>query len=172
MHSVNSSETPWLKIMTHLRPVKEPDQPRPWQVTPDQSRDIIASVQCILDRENCFVREVDRYLRHNDFLSLRKKEIVYKEWLKDVLEPVLQKIEDEMGSQSIEEMQKRKQEQLSQYLNYCNKKLFPSLSKHFPLTEISTVLTALVKGYVFLDYFDPSEYDPFSQKTCTDCWKV
>ncbi|XP_027605064.1 protein FAM228B isoform X1 [Pipra filicauda] len=148
MHSVSSSETPWLKIMTHLRPVKEPDQPRPWQVTPDQSRDIIASVQCILDRENCFVREVDRYLRHNDFLNLRKKEIVYKEWLKDVLEPVLQKIEDEMGSQSIEEMQKRKQEQLSQYLNYCNK-----------------------KGYVFLDYFDPSEYDPFSQKTCTDCWK-
>ncbi|XP_017944269.1 protein FAM228B isoform X1 [Manacus vitellinus] len=148
MHSVNSSETPWLKIMTHLRPVKEPDQPRPWQVTPDQSRDIIASVQCILDRENCFVREVDRYLRHNDFLNLRKKEIVYKEWLKDVLEPVLQKIEDEMGSQSIEEMQKRKQEQLSQYLNYSNK-----------------------KGYVFLDYFDPSEYDPFSQKTCTDCWK-
>ncbi|XP_017944270.1 protein FAM228B isoform X2 [Manacus vitellinus] len=123
MHSVNSSETPWLKIMTHLRPVKEPDQPRPWQ-------------------------EVDRYLRHNDFLNLRKKEIVYKEWLKDVLEPVLQKIEDEMGSQSIEEMQKRKQEQLSQYLNYSNK-----------------------KGYVFLDYFDPSEYDPFSQKTCTDCWK-
>ncbi|XP_027605067.1 protein FAM228B isoform X2 [Pipra filicauda] len=123
MHSVSSSETPWLKIMTHLRPVKEPDQPRPWQ-------------------------EVDRYLRHNDFLNLRKKEIVYKEWLKDVLEPVLQKIEDEMGSQSIEEMQKRKQEQLSQYLNYCNK-----------------------KGYVFLDYFDPSEYDPFSQKTCTDCWK-
>ncbi|XP_017668534.1 PREDICTED: protein FAM228B isoform X2 [Lepidothrix coronata] len=123
MHSVNSSETPWLKIMTHLRPVKEPDQPRPWQ-------------------------KVDRYLRHNDFLNLRKKEIVYKEWLKDVLEPVLQKIEDEMGSQSIEEMQKRKQEQLSQYLNYCNK-----------------------KGYVFLDYFDPSEYDPFSQKTCTDCWK-
>ncbi|XP_051666811.1 protein FAM228B [Manacus candei] len=148
MHSVNSSETPWLKIMTHLRPVKEPDQPRPWQVTPDQSRDIIASVQCILDRENCFVREVDRYLRHNDFLNLRKKEIVYKEWLKDVLEPVLQKIEDEMGSQSIEEMQKRKQEQLSQYLNYGNK-----------------------KDYVFLDYFDPSEYDPFSQKTCTDCWK-
>ncbi|XP_027753292.1 protein FAM228B isoform X1 [Empidonax traillii] len=148
MHSGKSSEISWLKNMTHLRPVREPDQPRPWRVTPDQSRDILASVQCILDRENCFVREVDRYLRHNDFLNLRKKEIVYKEWLKDVLEPVLQKIEDKMSSQSIEEMQKRKQEQLSQYLNYCKK-----------------------KGYVFLDHFDPSEYDPFSQKMCTDCWK-
>ncbi|XP_027753295.1 protein FAM228B isoform X3 [Empidonax traillii] len=123
MHSGKSSEISWLKNMTHLRPVREPDQPRPW-------------------------REVDRYLRHNDFLNLRKKEIVYKEWLKDVLEPVLQKIEDKMSSQSIEEMQKRKQEQLSQYLNYCKK-----------------------KGYVFLDHFDPSEYDPFSQKMCTDCWK-
>ncbi|XP_071404360.1 protein FAM228B isoform X2 [Pithys albifrons albifrons] len=123
MRSVNSSETPWLQKMTCLRPVTAPDQQRLQQVTPDQSRDIIASVQCILDRENCFVRELDRYLRHNDFLNLRKKEIVYKEWLKNVSEPLLQKIEDKMCSQSIEEIQKRKQEQLSQYLNYCKKKV-------------------------------------------------
>ncbi|KAJ7412153.1 protein FAM228B [Willisornis vidua] len=149
MRSVNSSETPWLQKVTHLRPVTAPDQQQLRQVTPDQSRDIIASVQCILDRENCFVRELDRYLRHNDFLNLRKKEIMYKEWLKNVSEPLLQKIEDKMRSQSIEEIQKRKQEQLSQYLNYCRK-----------------------KGYVTLDYFDPAEYDPFSVTTRTDRWKV
>ncbi|GAB0185428.1 protein FAM228B [Grus japonensis] len=121
----------------------------PLQAVPDESRDIIASAQCILDRENYFVREVDRYLRHNDFLNLRKKEILYKKWLKDVSEPLLQKIEDKMDSQSSEEIRKRKEQQLSLYLNYCEK-----------------------KGYVALEVYDPSEYDPFFLKTCTDCWKV
>ncbi|XP_009956474.1 PREDICTED: protein FAM228B, partial [Leptosomus discolor] len=119
------------------------------KVAPDESRDLIASVQCILERENYFVREVDRYLRHNDFLNLRRKEILYKKWLEDVSEPLLQKIEDKMDSQSSEEIRKRKDEQLTLYLNYCKK-----------------------KGYVALEAYDPSEYDPFFLKTCTDCWKV
>ncbi|NXG47917.1 F228B protein, partial [Psilopogon haemacephalus] len=116
---------------------------------PDKGQDIIASVQCILDRENYFVREVDSYLRHNDFLNLRKKEMLYKKWLENVLEPLLQKIEDKMGSQSSEEIRKRKEEQLSLYLNFCKK-----------------------KGYVALEAYDPSEYDPLFLKTCTGCWKV
>ncbi|NWS69416.1 F228B protein, partial [Crotophaga sulcirostris] len=116
---------------------------------PDENEDIIASAQCILDRENYFVREVDRYLKHNDFLNLRKKEILYKKWLEDVSEPMLQKIQDKMNSQSIEEIQKRREEQHSLYLDYCKK-----------------------KGYVALEVYDPSEYDPFFLKTNTDCWKV
>ncbi|NXN52823.1 F228B protein, partial [Rynchops niger] len=115
----------------------------------DESQDIVASAQCILDRENYFVREVDRYLRHNDFLNLRKKEILYKKWLEDVSEPLLQKIQDKMESQSSEEIRKRKEQQHFLYLNYCNN-----------------------KGYVALEAYDPSEYDPFFLKTCTDCWKV
>ncbi|XP_075606613.1 protein FAM228B isoform X2 [Balearica regulorum gibbericeps] len=149
MCSVNSSETPWLLRFTCPRSVREHDQQRPWQAVPDESRDITASAQSILDRENYFVREVDRYLRHNDFLNLRKKEILYKKWLKDVSEPLLQKIEDKMHSQSSEEIRKRKEQQLSLYLNYCEK-----------------------KGYVALEVYDLSEYDPFFLKTCTDCWKV
>ncbi|XP_029893711.2 protein FAM228B isoform X1 [Aquila chrysaetos chrysaetos] len=149
MRSVNSSETPWLLRFTCPRPVREHTQQRPWQAAPDESQDVIASAQCILDRENYFVRELDRYLSHNDFLNLRKKEILYKKWLEDVSEPLLQKIEDKMDSQSSKEIQKRKEEQLSLYLNYCKK-----------------------KGYVALEAYDPSEYDPFFLKTCTDCWKV
>ncbi|KAM6278874.1 protein FAM228B isoform 2-T3 [Porphyrio hochstetteri] len=149
MHSANSSETPWLLRFTYLRSVRERDQQRPWQAAPDESRDIITSAQCILDREKYFVREVDRYLRHNDFLNLRKKEILYKKWLKDVSDPLLQRIEDKMDSQSSEEIRKRREEQLSLYLNYCKK-----------------------KAYVALEDYDPSEYDPLFLKTCTDCWKV
>ncbi|NXE51407.1 F228B protein, partial [Casuarius casuarius] len=119
------------------------------KAVPDESRDIIACVQSILERENYFVREVDRYLRHNDFLNLRRKEILYKKWLWDVSEPLLQKIEDKVDSKSSEEIQKRNEEQLSLYLNYCKK-----------------------KGYAALDTYNPSEYDPLFLKTCTDCWKV
>ncbi|NXE23800.1 F228B protein, partial [Ardeotis kori] len=115
----------------------------------DESQDLLASVQRILDRENTFVREVDRYLRHNDFLKLRKKEILYKKWLEDVSDPLLQRIEDKMSSQSSEEIRKRKEEQLSLYLNYRNK-----------------------KGYVTLEDYDPSEYDPLFLNMSTDCWKV
>ncbi|KFQ38852.1 Protein FAM228B, partial [Mesitornis unicolor] len=114
-----------------------------------ESEDIIASAQCILDRETSFVGEVDRYLKHNDLLNRRKKEILHKKWLKNVSEPLLWKIKDKMDSQSSEEIRKRKEEQLSLYLNYCNK-----------------------KGYVALDVYDPSEYDPLFLRTRTDCWKV
>ncbi|XP_053795325.1 protein FAM228B isoform X4 [Vidua chalybeata] len=82
MGSVNSSEGPWLQRFANGKPVRKPKQQEPWRAAPDQNRDIIASAQCILDREN------------------------------------------------------------------------------------------FVRGYVFLDDCDPSEYDPFFQKTCTDCWKV
>ncbi|KFP43798.1 Protein FAM228B, partial [Chlamydotis macqueenii] len=102
--------------------------------TPDESQDVLASVQCVLDRENNFVGEVDRYLKHNDLLNLRRKEILYKKWLEDVSDPLLQRIEDKMSSQSSKEIEKRKEEQLSLYLNYRNK-----------------------KGYVALEDYDPSE---------------
>ncbi|XP_064267843.1 protein FAM228B [Passer domesticus] len=148
MGSVNNSEGPWLQRFANGKPVRKPKRQKPWRAAPDQSRDIIASAECILDREN-FVREVDRYLKHTDFLDLRKTELLYKKYLDNVSEPVMQKIKDQMDSQSEKEVWKRRREQFSQYLNYCTK-----------------------KGYVFLDDYDPSEYDPFFQKTGTDCWKA
>ncbi|NWH82415.1 F228B protein, partial [Piaya cayana] len=114
----------------------------------DESQDIIASLQCILESKNYFMREVDRYLKHNDFLNLRKKEILYKKWLEGVSEPLLRKIQEKMDSQSSEEIRKRKEQQHTLYLNYCKK-----------------------KGYVSLEDYDPAEYDPLFL-TRTDCWKV
>ncbi|XP_073191936.1 protein FAM228B isoform X2 [Lepidochelys kempii] len=93
------------------------------QAVSNEGQDIIAATQSILDRENYFVKEVDKYLKHRDFLELRKKEIQYKKWLECVSEPLLQKIEDKVDSQSSEEIEERKRKQLSLYLNYCNKKV-------------------------------------------------
>ncbi|KAM4903279.1 LOW QUALITY PROTEIN: protein FAM228B [Sylvia borin] len=158
------------------------------RAAPDQSRDIIASVQCILGREN-FVREVDRYLRHSDFLDLRKTELLYKKYLEDVSEPFMQKIKDQMDSQSWEEVQKRLQEQFSQYLNYSTKKVSKrsrflswrglyteDCGQHqgfccYFLSVDNLEFGCTLPGYVFLDDYDPSEYDPL-QKMCTACWKM
>ncbi|KYO48870.1 protein FAM228B [Alligator mississippiensis] len=114
-----------------------------------ESKGITDSAKTILDEEDYFVKEVDRYLNHNDFLNLRKKEIQYKKWLERVSEPLLHKIEDKVDSQSSEEIEERKRNQLALYLNYCNK-----------------------KGNVVFEDYDASEYDPFFLKTHTNYWKV
>ncbi|XP_024049823.2 protein FAM228B [Terrapene carolina triunguis] len=119
------------------------------QAVSNEGQDIIAAIQSILDRENYFVKEVDKYLRDRDFLELRKEEIQYKKWLERVSEPLLQKIEDKVDSQSSEEIEERKRKQLSLYLNYCNK-----------------------KGKVALEDYDSSEYDPLFLNTHPTYLKV
>ncbi|XP_074919605.1 protein FAM228B [Chelonoidis abingdonii] len=119
------------------------------QAVSNEGQNIIAATQSILDRENYFVKEVDKYLRHSDFLELRKKEIQYKKWLECVSEPLLQKIEDKVDSQSSEEIEERKRKQLALYLNYCNK-----------------------KGKVALEDYDSSEYDPLFLNTHPTYLKV
>ncbi|XP_035178069.1 protein FAM228B isoform X3 [Oxyura jamaicensis] len=162
--AVNSPETPWQRRLKCPRPVAEHEQQKLWQrfpsaparsntaTTSDCSRLFgkkNATKYWLTQKNLSHVKEVDRYLTHNDFLNLRKKEILYKKWLEDVSEPLLQKIEDKMDSQSSDEIEKRKEEQLSLYLNYCKK-----------------------KGYVALETYDPLEYDPFLLQRSTECWKV
>ncbi|XP_062813354.1 protein FAM228B isoform X2 [Anolis carolinensis] len=87
-------------------------------------------------------QEVDRYLKHSDFLALRRKEILHKKWFENVSRPLHQKIQDKIDKESSEEIEERKRKQLSLYLNYCNK-----------------------KGVVSLDNYNTSFYDPFFLKT-------
>ncbi|XP_072832852.1 protein FAM228B isoform X2 [Pogona vitticeps] len=118
------------------------------QAIVNESQDICSTLS-LLERENCFVREVDKYLKYHDFLALRKREMQYKKWFENVSRPLLQKIQDKIDSQSSEEVEERKRKQLSLYLDYCNK-----------------------KGNAFLESYTPSVYDPFFLKTCTDIWKA
>ncbi|KAF7236367.1 hypothetical protein EYD10_16905 [Varanus komodoensis] len=93
------------------------------QAVVNETQDAVGSTQSLLERENHFVREVDRYLKHNDFLALRRKEMLYKKWFESVSRPLLQKIQDKVDNQSSEEIEERKRKQFSLYLNYCNKKV-------------------------------------------------
>ncbi|XP_061463521.1 protein FAM228B isoform X2 [Rhineura floridana] len=115
----------------------------------NESQDVVGTTQALLERENNFVREVDRYLKHSDFLALRRREMLYKKWFESVSSPLLQKIQDKVDNQSSEEIEKRKRKELSLYLNYCNK-----------------------KGSTFLESYSHSSYDPFFLKSSTNTWKA
>uniref|UniRef100_A0A8C8RW38 Protein FAM228B n=1 Tax=Pelusios castaneus TaxID=367368 RepID=A0A8C8RW38_9SAUR len=147
--SMGSSENHWLLKLKCPRSQAECDLQSPEQAVSNEGQDVIAATKSILNRENCFVKEVDKYLKHRDFLELRKKEIQYKKWLERVSEPLLQKIEDKVDSQSSEDIEERKRKQLSLYLNYCNK-----------------------KGKVALEDFDSSEYNPLFLNTHTSYLQV
>ncbi|XP_030050999.1 protein FAM228B [Microcaecilia unicolor] len=104
----------------------------------EEGKEFNRATQTVLDTENYFVKEFDKYLMHQEFVELRKKEIKYRKWSQRVSEPLLQAIEDFIDSRPRKEMERRRQLQLAHYLNYCNK-----------------------KGHVFLEVYDPLEYDPF-----------
>ncbi|XP_066490791.1 uncharacterized protein [Tiliqua scincoides] len=86
-----------------------------------QSGKANASGSWLTQKDFC-AQEVDRYLKHSDFLALRRREMLYKKWFESVSSPLLQKIQDKIDNQSSEEIEERKRKQLSLYLNYCNKK--------------------------------------------------
>ncbi|KAJ7344217.1 hypothetical protein JRQ81_000167 [Phrynocephalus forsythii] len=118
------------------------------QAVVNESQDI-SSTLSLLERENCFVREVDKYLKYHDFLALRKREILYKKWFENVSRPLLQKIQEKIDNRSSGEIEEMKRKELSLYLDYCNK-----------------------KGSAFLESYTPSTYDPFFLKTCRDVSKA
>ncbi|CAM9924374.1 unnamed protein product [Bubo scandiacus] len=157
MHSVNSSETPWLLRFTCPRPVREHSHQRPWQVSDSQH-----SFSCRFYREepnfrtheisicnwdprifgclNCEWVELDLYL----YLQSRVPKSLFS--LKDTTDPRF-----DVAVESLQSTEERQAE---------NSLLAPSLC------------LGRTSGCVALEAYDPSEYDPFFLKTSTDCWKV
>ncbi|XP_071955306.1 protein FAM228B-like [Antedon mediterranea] len=90
----------------------------------------------ILHREDTFVRDVHNYLLNNSYLDYRKKEILYKKWQERVSEPIEAQKSNALKN-GYADVDSRKRKLFEQYLAHINK-----------------------KGHVFLDTFDPKEYDP------------
>uniref|UniRef100_A0A3Q1M2B8 Family with sequence similarity 228 member B n=1 Tax=Bos taurus TaxID=9913 RepID=A0A3Q1M2B8_BOVIN len=83
-----------------------------------------------------FMEELDKCLKHHDFLNARRKEILYKRWVDHVADPLQKKIIEKVTS--YKKIKKRRQEELDGFLKYVNK-----------------------KGNAFIEHYDPKEYDPF-----------
>ncbi|PIK41577.1 hypothetical protein BSL78_21560 [Apostichopus japonicus] len=95
----------------------------------------------VLDTENTFVRDVDNSLLQKAFLDLRKKEMLHKKWSERIAEPVEAKIYEEM-KKNYPQVDNQKRKLYQEYLQHGNR-----------------------KGFVFLDTFDRSEYNPLQLVT-------
>ncbi|XP_026641820.1 protein FAM228B isoform X2 [Microtus ochrogaster] len=98
--------------------------------------DTDAAVQSILYRENYVIKELDKYLNHYEFLNERRKEMLYKKWVERVEDPLQKKIREKVSSHK--KIKKRRRQELENFLRYVNK-----------------------KENVFIEHYDPKEYDPF-----------
>ncbi|XP_027140392.1 protein FAM228A isoform X1 [Larimichthys crocea] len=99
-----------------------------------QAKEII---QPLLDAENGFVKELERFLSQRDVAELRRRELQHKRWTERVWFPLQRKVEEHVSSCSPVEA-KRRQSLYSHYLHHCN-----------------------TKGFVFLETYNPKEYNPF-----------
>ncbi|XP_073905385.1 protein FAM228B isoform X1 [Castor canadensis] len=98
--------------------------------------DTDAAIQSILYRENYVIKELDKYLHHHDFLNTRRKEMLYKRWADHVADPLQKKVLEKVCS--YKKIKKRRQEESDSFVKYVNK-----------------------TGNVFIQHYDPKEYDPF-----------
>ncbi|XP_044148254.1 protein FAM228B isoform X1 [Bufo gargarizans] len=104
----------------------------------EESREISAMTQCVLDTENLYNQRVNEYVKQAEQAEQCRKEIQHKRWMERVADPLQKVIEKYIDNQSSEDIEKRRRRLLAQYLRYCNK-----------------------KGSAFMRDYDSSEYDPF-----------
>ncbi|XP_074141441.1 protein FAM228B-like [Sminthopsis crassicaudata] len=98
--------------------------------------DVDTAVQLILCREKFIVKEVYKYLDYQDMLRVRRRELMYRKWVRNVGDPLQQLITQRVAATHL--TAKEKLEAADNYLKYSNK-----------------------MGRTFIDHYDPREYDPF-----------
>ncbi|KAM9316392.1 protein FAM228B-like [Gastrophryne carolinensis] len=103
-----------------------------------ESQEISAKTQHVLDAENQYKQCLDGYLREVESADLRRKEMQHKKWTECVAEPLQKSIESYIDGQSSQDIERRRRLLLDQYLKYCNK-----------------------RGSAYMRDYDSSEYDPF-----------
>ncbi|XP_021569167.1 protein FAM228A-like [Carlito syrichta] len=81
--------------------------------------DIDEAVHAILFRENYIVKRLDTYFQHLDIFKERRKEMLHKKWVKNVAEPLQQRIMEKVIA--YKGFEKMKQENFEYYLKHTNK---------------------------------------------------
>ncbi|KAM9635497.1 protein FAM228A [Trichechus inunguis] len=126
----------------HFRPEKLKEWPDPKAVSLMEAlarEDIDEAVHAILLRENYVVKGLDMYFQHLENFKERRREILHKKWVENVVKPLQQRIMEKVIS--YRGLKKTKQENFEYYLRHTNK------------TET-----------VFGKHYDPEVYNPFYMK--------
>ncbi|KAK1888681.1 Protein FAM228B [Dissostichus eleginoides] len=123
---------------------KTPMQPSMSMRSPDDCREIWrlkinseGNNPPLLDTENGFVKELEKFLIRRDFTELRRRELLHKRWTERVWFPLQRRVEEHVSSCG-PAVCKSRQSLYSHFLHHCN-----------------------TKGFVFLEHYDLKEYDPF-----------
>ncbi|XP_041950757.1 protein FAM228A isoform X1 [Alosa sapidissima] len=107
-----------------------------------EQQDLKAIAQPLLDTENTFVkRDVEQMLCRQQTQDQCRRELLYKCWSEEVWTPIQRGVEQHMAQVAGQGTQ-RLRSMLLHYIHHCN-----------------------AKGYVFLDTYDPQEYNPFLLNT-------
>ncbi|XP_055043037.2 protein FAM228A [Misgurnus anguillicaudatus] len=101
-----------------------------------EQKEADAITQPLLDTEAGFIKNLELYLNHRDTSALKKRELLHKRWTECVWLPVQRSIKQHFTQHGYET--KNMRSLYTHYLNYCN-----------------------AKGFVFLDSYDPLDYNPF-----------
>ncbi|XP_032398392.1 protein FAM228A isoform X3 [Etheostoma spectabile] len=88
----------------------------------DDNQQVKATIQAILDTENGFMKELERFLSQRDITELRRRELLHKRWTERVWFPLQRRVEKHVSSCSPVAV-KRHLSLYRQYLHQCNTKL-------------------------------------------------
>ncbi|XP_031177759.1 protein FAM228A isoform X3 [Sander lucioperca] len=95
---------------------------RQLQAEMEDDRQVKATIQAILDTENGFMKELERFLSQRDVTELRRRELLHKRWTERVWFPLQRRVERHVSSCSPVAV-KRRLSLYSHYLHQCNTKL-------------------------------------------------
>ncbi|KAA8583143.1 hypothetical protein FQN60_015689 [Etheostoma spectabile] len=101
----------------------------------DDNQQVKATIQAILDTENGFMKELERFLSQRDITELRRRELLHKRWTERVWFPLQRRVEKHVSSCSPVAV-KRHLSLYRQYLHQCNTKANMPLhaSSNHPVT--------------------------------------
>ncbi|ROL51009.1 Protein FAM228B [Anabarilius grahami] len=102
-----------------------------------EQQEVNAITQPLLETEAVFIKNLNHDLTRRDTMELRKSKLLYKRWTQSVWLPIQRSIEQRFAQHRYSETQKMRSMH-AHYINYCN-----------------------AKGFVFLESYDPLEYNPF-----------
>uniref|UniRef100_A0A8C9ZFQ3 Uncharacterized protein n=1 Tax=Sander lucioperca TaxID=283035 RepID=A0A8C9ZFQ3_SANLU len=88
----------------------------------EDDRQVKATIQAILDTENGFMKELERFLSQRDVTELRRRELLHKRWTERVWFPLQRRVERHVSSCSPVAV-KRRLSLYSHYLHQCNTKV-------------------------------------------------
>uniref|UniRef100_A0A8L0DJZ4 Protein FAM228B n=1 Tax=Oncorhynchus mykiss TaxID=8022 RepID=A0A8L0DJZ4_ONCMY len=115
-----------------------------------ENQEARAITQPLLDTENGFVKDLERYLCQQERAELRKRELLHKRWTERVWTPIQRSVENQVPHCCYDEAERIRSMFLN-YIHYCNSKV-----QH----TCASILPEYVNWFHFFQVATPASRDP------------